>query len=73
MTPTNMNIQTSLSNGDMTVTVEDAGKKFSFELTIVKQADNGIYIDYTNSSNERYNLLTVEPSGAITREVPELD
>lgn len=68
-----MNIQTSLSDGDMTITVEDAGKKFSFELTIVKQADNGIYIDYTNSNNDRYNLLTVAPSGSITREVPELE
>lgn len=68
-----MNIQTSLSDGDMTITVEDAGKKFSFELTIVKKADNGIYIDYTNSNNDRYNLLTVEPSGAITREIPELE
>ena len=35
--------------------------------------ENRTWIDYTNSDNEQYNLLTVTKDGEITNEVPKIE
>lgn len=61
------------SDGDFSlITIEDSGKKFSYELQITNNADGSCKVWYENSNRECYNLLTVEANGAITNEKPEL-
>jgi hypothetical protein len=67
-----MKIETTNDGEDYTIFIEDSNKNFSFELNIVNR-DNEVFIDYTNSDNDLFNLLTVTKDGQIIREVPELE
>lgn len=61
------------SDGDFsTITIEDSGKHFSYEIQIQNNADGTCKIWYENSDRETYNLLTVEKDGTITNEKPTL-
>lgn len=62
------------SDGDFsTVTIEDAGKNFSYELQIQNNSDGSCKVWYENSDREVYNLLRVEASGIITNDKPTLE
>jgi len=51
------------------IEISDSNKVFSFEIEI-KNGEDGVWVDYTNSDGTRYNLLTVDKSGQITNEEP---
>lgn len=62
------------SDGDFSiVTIEDSGKKFSYEIQIQNSADGSCKVWYENSDRECYNLLTVEATGAIINDKPTLE
>lgn len=67
-----MTITTQHTDGTLRVTVQSAGKHFSFELDI-HSAGNRTWIDYTNSEDTRFNLLNVDDNGHITNEVPVIE
>jgi len=61
------------SDGDFsTITIQDSGKKFSYEIQIQNNADGSCRVWYENSDRECYNLLTVEANGTITNDKPVL-
>ncbi len=62
------------SDGDFpTITVEDSGKHFTYELQIRNNADGSCSITYENSARDTWTLLQVEKDGAITIEEPTQD
>lgn len=61
------------SDGEVSsITIEDNGKKFSYELYIKNNQDGSCNITYMNSNNDEYELLNVLANGTITSEVPTL-
>jgi hypothetical protein len=61
------------SDGDFsTVTIEDSGKNFTYELKIQNNADGSCKV-WWESNRTSYNLLTVEADGRITNETPTLE
>ena len=61
------------SDGEVSsITIEDNGKKFSYELYIKNNQDGSCSITYTNSNDDEYELLNVLANGTITNEVPKL-
>lgn len=65
-----MIVSTTNDGKCMTVTIEDSGKHFCYQLTIVNGEDGTVYVDYENSARDEYNLLHVDKTGAIINEVP---
>lgn len=65
-----MIVTTTNDGKEMTVKIEDAGKRFAYTLTIVNRENGSIFVDYENSARDCYNLLTIEKDGTITNEVP---
>ena len=66
-----MIVTTSNDGNYMTVTIEDSGKHFRYELTIINNEDGSVVIDYENSARDEYNLLTVDKTGVIINETPK--
>jgi len=65
-----MQIKSNQDGQFYNIEITDSNKVFSFEIEI-KNDENGVWIDYTNSDGTRYNLLTVDQGGQITNEEPK--
>ena len=65
-----MQIKSNQDGQFYNIEISDSNKVFSFEIEI-KNGEDGVWIDYTNSDGTRYNLLTVDKAGQITNENPK--
>ena len=62
------------SDGDFsTITIEDSGKNFSYEIQVQNHKDGSCSVWYENHDRETYNLLKVEANGTITNDKPTLE